>query len=389
MRELRRIALISAAASILAATPSSADKPAMPMMPPPAVAVEKVPLIKETPVGDYVGLVTAIEAVDIKARVSGFITSVHFTEGAIVKEGDLLFEIEDEIYNANVARAEAAIEQAQAELSFSESQLQRNKRLSEKDAVSLSTLEDSERLLRFNKAKLDLIKAELAIARREQSYTRILSPITGRIGRNNMTRGNYVDMSSPALAKVVMTDPVRIRFSLSERTFQELAEVYTARTDNIDVRIFMANGEEYPHKGNIEFIDNIIDSSTGTISVWMRIANPDGALIPGGYVHAVLSQQIDKALPGARLSSILADKNGSFVYVLGEGNMARRQDITLGNIVGNFYTVISGLNEGDLIITEGVHKVIPGLPVNPVAPQQPAAAAPNEPEKQEQPAVKK
>ncbi len=336
----------------------------MPQMPPPAVTVEKVELIRESPVGDYVGIVTAIEEVEIKARIAGFINKVHFTEGATVEEGDLLFEIEDATYNAHVARAEAVLEQVEAELKFAESQYQRQKVLSAKDAVSLSVFEESQRHVSFSRAKLQLVEAELVIVKTQQGYTRISSPISGRIGKMKMTRGNYVDINSPPLARVVQMDPVRIKFSLSERIFQELYELYTQHHESLEVKIILASGKVYPEKGVIEFVDNVVDTNTGTISVWMRVPNKDEMLIPGGYVNAVLSQKEEKPLAGVRLSSILTDNKGSFVYTVGEDGKAERRDVKLGSVVGNFYTVLSGVAEGEMMIIEGIHKVAPGLAVN-------------------------
>lgn len=342
---------------------------ARPAMPPPLVVVEPVQLVKSSAVREYIGNVEAVEEVDIQPRISGYITEIKFKEGSLVKKDDLLFTIEDTTYKAKVMAAKAALAQAEAELQYAESHYQRQKLLAEKNAVSKSTLEDAERLVKFGRAKCEQKKAELLDAENELSYTKIAAPITGRIGEVKHTRGNYVSLSSSPLVKIVSVDPILVKFSLSERVYQNLFKMFKEKDDPISVTIKLPNGDIYPEKGKIAFIDNVVDNETGTISVWVEFKNSDMTLIPGGYVCALVSESVKNPLPGVKSSGVITDNAGSFVYVLGPDNMPIRREVKLGEIIGNFYTITSGLKVGETVIVDGTHKVIPGVPVKPSSPE--------------------
>lgn len=339
--------------------------PKMPAMPPALVIVEQVKMIKQQTAKEYIGNIEALEEVDIQPRISGFITGIKFKEGSLVKKGDLLVTIEDTTYKAKAIAAKATLDQAKADLDFAESNFKRKKILADKNAVAKATLEDAERLVKFHRAKCAQEKASLMDAENELSYTRISAPITGRIGHVKQTRGNYVSLSSPPLAKIVSVDPIHVKFSISEREYQNLFKTYKAQNDDLEITIKLSNGDIYPEKGKVEFVDNIVDNETGTISVWLLFKNPKMTLIPGGYVCAVVAENKKEPLPAIKVSGVMTDNKGNYVYVLGEKNVPTRRDIDLGELVGSYYTIKKGLKAGEMVIVDGTHKVIPGMPVKP------------------------
>ncbi len=368
---MSRFSRIILCMSMLAAlqVPAEEEEKALntPKGPPPSyVMVEKVKMITESMPREYIGNVEAIEEVDIQARVSGFIETVNIKEGGSVEKGALLFEIEDTTYLAKVMAARASLEQAEAELDYAEKNYSRQKLLSEKEAISVSTLDDAERMFKMHRARLKQRKAELIDSENRLEYTRISSPIQGRIGKISKTCGNYVSLSSRPLAKIVSLDPIHVKFSISERIYQNLFKTYKAQNDRFDVTIRLANGDIYPRKGRIAFADNVVDADTGTISVWVEFDNPDWMLIPGGYVCAIVSEKREKPLPGVKASAIVTDSKANFVYVLGPGNIPARRDVRIGEMLGDYYTIKEGLADGETVVVDGTHKVVPGMPVKPV-----------------------
>ena len=321
---------------------------------------------------EYIGNIEADEEVDLQPRISGFITDIKFKEGSLVKKGELLFQIEDTAYEAQFQAAQALVRQSEAELSYAKSNYHRQKLLAGKDAVSQSNLEDAERLINLKIAVYEQRKAELIEAKNQLSYTKVYAPITGRIGKVKYTRGNYVSASSSPLAKIVSVDPIRVKFSLSEREFQNSFNSIGKLNPSIKVKLKMSNGELYKSPGKIDFVNNVVDDDTDTISVWVKYENPHLKLIPGGYVTALVSKTNSKPVPGITVSAVITDHKGSFVYVLGKDNIPVRRNIEVGEMIGSVYTIPKGLEIGEVVIVDGTHKVRPGAAVKPV-PSTPVA----------------
>ena len=338
----------------------------MPQRPPAIVSVETVKPVTQTLVKEYIGNIETVEEVDLQPRISGFITDIKFKEGSLVNKGDLLFTIEDTSYKAKFQAAQALLGQAQAELSHAESNYTRQKGLSVKDAVSKSNLEDAERLVNLKRAVYAQRKAELMEAENELSYTKIYAPISGRIGKVEYTRGNYVSLNSSPLAKIVCVDPIRVKFSLSERVFQSLFASIKELNPHVQIQLRLSNGKIYDQKGEVDFVDNVVDDQTDTISVWVKYSNEAMRLIPGGYVTALVSEQDIEPLPGVTVSGVITDNKGNYVYVLGPGNIPERRDVEVGEMIGGIYTITKGLKPGEVVVVDGTHKVSPGAPVNPV-----------------------
>lgn len=334
--------------------------------PPPMVIVEPVRLVTKSAPKEYIGNEVATDKVDIPSRISGFITGIKFKEGSLVKKGDLLFTIEDTTYRAKVQAAKAKLNQVNAELKYAQSNYDRQKKLANKNAVSQSNFENAKRLVEYNKAKYDEYIAEFMDAENNLSYTKIYAPITGRIGRVQHTIGNYVSPTSTALATIVSVDPIQVKFAVSERDYLNLFKNADEPNKNLDISIKLANGKKYGSRGKIAFIDNMVDSDTGTIAIWVDFPNPDMKLQPGGYVTVLLSELLKDRLLGVKLTAVLTDNKGNYVFVVDKQNKVQRRDVTLGDVVDDLNIVKNGLKMDDMVITDGTHKVQPDTVVKPV-----------------------
>lgn len=337
-----------------------------PARPPAAVIVEPVVEVNSSPPREYIGNVAAIDEVDIPSRISGFITSINFKEGSLVKKGQLLFTIEDTTYRAQMMVAKAKLKQTDAEVRYAESNYERQRKLVDKNAVSQSNYEDAERLIEYNKAKYEQSKAELLDAENNLSYTKIYAPMDGRIGENKHSVGNYVSPNSTPLATIVSVNPIHVKFAISERDFLNLFGNVNAPHNDLIISINLANGTCYKYPGKVDFTDNMADSDTGTVAIWAEFPNPNLTLIPGGYVTVMLSKKLKKKLLGVKLSAVLTDRNGNYVYVVDTSNKVCRKNIETGDVVGSLYIVKSGLAKDELVITGGTSKVRNGELVKPV-----------------------
>lgn len=338
---------------------------APPAMPPPVVSVEKVESISESTGKKYVGHIEAIEEVELRARVSGYLETIKFKEGDMVKKGELLFEIEDTTYRAQVLAAQAALDQIKAELKYAEDNFNRQRTLRESSAVSQSTLDDAQRLYSLNKAKLHGAEADLLDAENNLSYCKVYAPLAGRIGRVTYTQGNYVTPSSEKLADIVQTSPVYVSFAISERDYLSLfGNVETLKSSG-KIRLVLSDGTTYKYPGKVTFIDNKVDTGTNTLTVWATFDNPDGLLIPGGYVTVVLSRIATHPYPAVRLSAIMTNEKGNLIYILDKDNKVVPRQVEIGPLVGSMQLLKSGAEPGETVIVGGTNKARPGAVVKP------------------------
>ncbi|MDO4576255.1 MAG: efflux RND transporter periplasmic adaptor subunit [Planctomycetia bacterium] len=364
-------------------------------MPPMTVRVGKVVARNPVVAKKYVGAFEAIEKVDSIARVSGFITKVNFKEGDLVKKGDLLFEIEQIRYQAaydsklaSVAQATATIEQAEASIveieariRYAQSTNKRNEDLFKSGAaVSQDEVENTQSQLKVltaqleaAKAQLEAAKAQLAsaqaaeiLAKDDLGHTKIYAMITGRAGRLTYTLGNYVTPSSQPLITVVQMDPMYVRFSMSEKDFTSLFGNVQKLRESANLKIQLADGKIYDQPGEIAFLDNTVKTSVDSIQIWAKFPNPDELLNAGGIVRVHLSKVSKETKPAVKVSAVMHDTGGAYVYVLGAGNKVERRSVTLGTSDGLIQTVFDGVDVGETVITDGTHKVVPGMVVQPV-----------------------
>jgi RND family efflux transporter MFP subunit len=338
---------------------------------PPVVTFAVVREVEVNPPDEYVGRVEAIQAVDLRARVEGFLEEVKFKEGSEVRAGDLLYIIEQAPYRAKVAEARAKVAEAEATLTKAGQYLHRLQSL-QSGGVSATDLDTALSTELQAKAKLQEAKAGLELAEIDQGYTQIHAPISGRIGRTTYTRGNIVGPGSEALARIVQLDPIRVVYSISD---SEMAGVGTdGATGNgkptdcrLVPRIQLPDGKLYPSTGRFDFMDNQVDAHTGSIAVRAVFDNAAGRLLPGQYVTVQLSCKTGKRLPVVPQAAVQEDSKGRYVFVVNAQNLAQQRRITTGVTVGTEWAVESGLSAGERIIVQGIQKVRPDQLVEPVA----------------------
>ena len=352
---------------------------------PPAVGTSVVQPQAITETDEFVGRIQATNRVALVARVTGFLTKQLFTEGAEVKPGELLYQIEKPPYEADVQAKTASVAQAKAQLTNASITLDRAQTLLSTPAGQRSTVDDAMASQRSNAALLLLAQANLQTSQINLGYTDIASPIAGKIGRTNVTVGNVVGPQSGTLDTIVSQDPMYVYFPIAVRTAIELRDRYADKggTSAVVIKLRLPNGKMYGQNGHIDYIEPTVATNTDTISIRGVIANPyypgaqpgtpaDRELTDGEFVTVLLegAQPVQTlAVPSA---AILSDQQGNYVYVLGPDNKAVQQRITTGQAVGALTIVAAGLKRGDVIISDGVQRVRPNQPVNPA----PAAPGP-------------
>ncbi|TYT26635.1 efflux RND transporter periplasmic adaptor subunit [Luteimonas viscosa] len=396
-RSLRRARLVPVLlAAALAVACSSEAAPGDGAPPPPEVSVAEVVARPVRQWDDFTGRVSAIETVELRARVSGYVERVAYEEGQEVRKGDLLFSIDPRPYRAALDQALAELERARSESRLARAQNTRAKALVDARVISREEFETRNAANAQGDAAVRAAEAAVAAARLDLQFTQVRSPIDGRAGRAMVTTGNLVQADATLLTTVVSQDPVHVYFEADEQTwlrYSRLArEGERATTDNA-VRVALAGEDGYPHAGTVDFVDNRVDPATGTIRARAVLRNPERLFTPGLFARVQLegSGEFDALLVDDK--AVLTDQDRKYVYVLGEDDTAQRRDVVLGRVVDGLRVVQSGLEPGDRVIVNGVQKVfMPGMPVAPKqvametppptgAPQVAQAAGPASPER--------
>ncbi len=336
--------------------------------PPPLVKV--TPIIEQeiNPPIEYVGHVEAIQSVVLQARVKGFLEQVNFKEGSNVQVGDLLYVIEQAPYQARVAADQAGVAQARATLTKTSQYLKRVRNV-RSGGISASDLDTAVAEELLAKARLLEAQAALKLSELDLEYTKIRAPISGRIGRTALTRGNLCEPNFGPLARIVQLNPIRVLYSISENDLTAIQATLKDSSDQKKIRslvpqIKLLNDKVLEDSGQIDFIDNVVDRETGTIAVRAVFDNADGLLLPGQYVTIMISQSQGEKLPVIPQAAVLQDREGRYVLVVDQQNQVIKQRITTGPLVsGNRWAVTSGLKVGELVITQGLQKVKPGQTV--------------------------
>lgn len=334
----------------------------------PLVQVAPVQLLDATQAEKYIGHVQAIESVDLKVRVEGYLQEVNFQEGSFVQEGQLLYVIEKAPYKAHVSSARAKLNQAEANLFKTKTRLRRL-RSAQPESVPQTDLDDAQAAADLAKAEVQEAQSSLELAKIDLEYTTIEAPMDGRIGKSFYKKGDLVGASSGPLAEIVSIDPIRVLFSVSDRDIDMMTEAFAgARAQNTDpevaVRISFPDQKAYPHQGTIDFIDNKMDPQTGTIAVWARFKNPKAQLVPGQYVNVFVESAEAKMQPAVSQAAVQRDREGDFVFVVNKGNTVEKRRITTGKVKDGKVMVTSGLQKGELVIVQGILKAVPGKRVN-------------------------
>jgi membrane fusion protein, multidrug efflux system len=350
--------------------------------PPPAVSVVEVEPQSVTPSSQFVGRVAAIDKVDLRARVQGFLEQRQFTEGQEVKKGDLLYVIEQPPFEAQVDEAAADVARAEASVAETKATLERVQQASGSGAVSKQEVDQARANDQRAQAEVLAAKAQLEIAKLNLSYTEINAPIDGRIGFTNYTVGNLVGPDSGVLATIVSIDPIYVTFPVSSRIILEVREqaARAGRPDEFTVRAQLPDGTTYAHPGKVNFLDIAADQTTDTITVRAEFANPQGLLVDGQFVNVT----VERDQPEERLvvpqPALQIDQAGSYVLLVNGQDEVEQRRIQTGQAYQTGFVVASGLEAGDRVIVEGIQKVRPGMQVQasvvpPPWQAQPGAAA--------------
>jgi multidrug efflux system membrane fusion protein len=316
---------------------------------------------------EFSGRMEAIERVDIRARVGGFITEVNVTPGGIVKKGDVLFVIDQRPFQAEANRAEAAAAAARAKVELAKIELVRAEKLYAEKAIPQRELDASTSGFKELDANARAAEAQAQNARLNLSYTRVTAPIDGRVGKAEITLGNLVDASA-ALTSIVSDDKIYASFDGDEDTFLRVGAA-SRKGQAVAVRIGLANETGFPHEGKLEFVDNQLDAQTGGVRMRAVFVNADKALVPGLFARVQLQGGNGKASLTEAIMinerAIGTDQNRKFVYVVGAGSKAEYRQVTLGPVVDGLRVVRTGLKAGEQIVVNGLPRVQPGAQLAP------------------------
>jgi len=324
-------------------------------------------LVIEKPVTEtqeFSGRLEAVERVDIRARVGGFITQVYFKPGSLVKKGDLLFEIDPRPFQAEVSRAEAAANSAKARADLAKLELDRAERLLADKAIAQREFDEKASSLKELDANVRAAQASLQAARLNIAYTKVQSPITGRVSKAEITTGNLVDQTA-ILTSVVSNNPIYATFDGDEATYLRVGRD-AHKGAPVPVKVGLANETGFPHEGKLEFVDNRLDAETGSVRMRATFNNDDNILVPGLFARVQLGGSA-----GGQTKAILindravgTDQNRKFVYVISADNKAQYRPVELGPTVDGLRIVRSGVKPGEKIVVNGLQRVMPGATVN-------------------------
>jgi RND family efflux transporter MFP subunit len=347
--------------------------------PPPAVTVAKPVQRAVTDLDEYVGRFVAIDSVEIRARVSGYLDQVHFRDGQMVKQGDLLFTIDKRPFENTLAQARANLAQAKANLAFTEADLERGRLLSRDRTITEQVFEQRTQAFRSAQASVAANEATVRQAGLDVEFTELRAPVAGRIGDRRVSPGNLVAggtvASTTLLATIVSLDPIRFEFTMDEASylryerFSQSSKEVTGREGGVKVGLKLLDDKGFDHVGHMDFVDNVIERSSGTIRGRAVFANPTGVLTPGmfGRIRVPGSPTYDALLvPDAAIGTEQIKK---FVLVVDKDNTAVAKYVTLGQVTADNLRVIKdGITASDNVVVNGLARVRPGQKVTPQEP---------------------
>ncbi len=352
--------------------------------PPPEVTVIKPVKQSVTSFAEFTGTTEAMESVSIRARVEGFLEKIHFTPGDRVNEGDLLFTIDDEQYQALLDEAEADLSIRKAELIVAEARFLRRERAFKDKAVSEVAVIEAQSALATSKASVGAAEASVKTAKLNLSYTRVKAPVSGRIGRSLVDTGNLVGAGERTLLTTIVNDEsIYVYFSINERALLHYLKLDSAQPspagEGTPVSLGLTNQDGYPYTGRIDYIHNRMETSTGTISVRGIFSNPDYRLIPG--LFARLRIPVGNAAEALLVPdmAVVYDQQGPFLLKINAENVVQYQPVSVGIMVNDMRVISNGITNEDRIIINGLHRAHPGAVVAPVE-TSPAAADTNKSE---------
>lgn len=337
---------------------------------PSQVEVSKTYVKEIYPQTESVGRIEAKYSVDVVARINGWLEKRYFQEGAYVKKGQTLFLIQPKEYVIAVAQAKAALRQSEATLINAEKELKRAEELVKNDFVSKSYYDQALATRDQNKASLDVNKANLAAAQLNLSYTKIVSPVDGKVGKILITEGNLVNAQTGPLTKIVSTTPIYAYFNIKSEEYLNFMRSSQGKGknqfENTEVTLRLSDGTEYQEKGKLEFVNNEVDPTAGTIALRAIFENKDKLLVPGDFVNVTATAKTPVDVTVVPQVAVSDSTNGSYVWVVDENNKAQQKFIKIANQVGDTWIVTEGLEPNETVVTAGFQRLMPGSPVEPI-----------------------
>ncbi|MGH8598354.1 MAG: efflux RND transporter periplasmic adaptor subunit [Gammaproteobacteria bacterium] len=344
--------------------------------PPPPAAVEATPppvsvaaaITRQITLTDeFAGRIEAIEQVAIRARVSGYLDSIHFTPGAEIKRGTLLFVIDPRPFAAKLAEAEAALANTEAQRQLAGIEHKRQTDMLKTHATSRREFDAAAAAVKTLAAAVRANQASIEAVRLNLGYTRITAPIDGRIGKEEVTVGNLIQgdgPDSPVLTTMVSVDPVYVTFEADEQAY--LKYISGTRNAPLSVDVGLADEDGFPHAATLGFVDNQLSTTSGTVRMRAVLPNPDRRFTPGLFARVRL-HSATKSAPVVLVSerAIGTDQNKRFVLTVGDDHLANYREVRLGRQVGDLRVIESGLKAGEVIVVNGLQRVRPGTPVTP------------------------
>ncbi len=329
---------------------------------------------------DFTGQTAAVKSVDVRARVWGYLQSVNFTEGALVRKGDLLFQIDPRPYQALVNQAKAKIAQDQALLTNNEEVYRRTFQLRLRGAASQDTLDKALADRDSIQATLMADKADLEAKQLDLDFTRIDAPISGRVSRFEVTEGNVVQSGQNGgtlLTTIVSVDPMYVYFDIDERTLLQVRRlVQTGQIKNVQetafpISIGLADEPQFPRHGSVNFMDNRVDPGTGTMRLRADIANSDSMLTPGLFVRCHLPLGAPRHTILVSEQALASDQGQKYVYLINDQNEVLYRPVKVGRSYAGMRVIESGLAKSEKVIVKGLQRVQPGIKVEPKLAEMP------------------
>ncbi|WP_245364279.1 efflux RND transporter periplasmic adaptor subunit [Sinorhizobium americanum] len=365
-RAIFALALLASGTALSACTEAKSEPGS-----PPLTVVDVAPVVAKRVLAwdEFNGRITAVETVEIRPRVTGYIDKVNYHEGDEVRRGDLLFSIDQRPYRAALASATARLARAQAAVSTAEERKERG--VSLRKSQHISEEEANDRSRSHEQAQADVLDAEAALdlAKLNLAFTEVRAPIDGKVGQAKLTAGNLAVADQSSLTTVVSQDTVYVDFDPDEHSFLRYAAQARSTGSSISdllVKVGLANEDSFPHAAKISFLNNEVNAATGSIRLRALLGNEDKVFTPGLYARVQVARESESNALLVDDKAILTDQDRRFVYVLGSNNTAIRKDITIGRLVEGLRVVDAGLNAGDKVIISGFQKIYAsGTPVSP------------------------
>ena len=374
LRSLRRLTILLLLAPVLAACGESQSQPQAAAPPPPQVTIAKPTSKMIADQDEYVGRFVAVESVEVRARVPGYLEAIHFQDGQLVKAGDLLFTIDRRPFQIALAQAQASLAQAKATLAFADSDLTRAQSVTIGSVITQQTFDQRTQAKRSAEAAVAAQQAAERQAALDLEFTELRAPVSGRIGDRRVSTGNLVtggtSGNTSLLATIESIDPIRVEFTLDEASYLRYGDLATDaaganRGLALPVKLKLLGESVFSHEGKMDFVDNAVDRSSGTIRARAVLANPDGRFTPGMFARVRMAAAPPKNELLVPDAAIGAEQVRKFVLVVDAENVARPKYVTLGPVVDGLRVITQGLTPDDNVIINGLMRARPGAKVTP------------------------